>query len=159
MEDRLEIIIGGKYLALHLFADEKSDRLNNWLNLNRLVEVGQLGRNKILETIEWCENICVDIVLMIIWNYFDSLIWFPESLFNRVDQLQPAVPVQPIIQPVRFFVRRKMKSSIFTSDNNFKSLFHLLRYFKGQLFDGPIIKLRFFRSMFSFSKNDLTYHA
>ena len=30
-EDRIEIIIGGEYLAFHLSADEKSDLLGNWL--------------------------------------------------------------------------------------------------------------------------------
>ena len=50
-EDRLKITIGGEYLAFHLSADEKSDQLDNWLNWNRLVEVGQLGRKEILETI------------------------------------------------------------------------------------------------------------
>ena len=52
VKDRLKIIIGGEYLAFHLSADEKSDLLDNWLIWNRLVEVGQLGRKEIPETIE-----------------------------------------------------------------------------------------------------------
>ena len=51
-EDRLKITIGGEYLAFHLSADEKSDLLDNWLNWNRLVEVDQLARKEISETIE-----------------------------------------------------------------------------------------------------------
>ena len=52
VEDRLKISIGGEYLAFHLSADEKSDLLDNWLNWNRLVEVDQLARKEISETIE-----------------------------------------------------------------------------------------------------------
>ena len=50
-EDRLKITIGGEYLAFHLSADEKSDLLDKWLNRNRRVEVDQLSRKEISETI------------------------------------------------------------------------------------------------------------
>ena len=89
VEDRRKMTIGGEYSAFHLSADEKSDILDNWLNCNQLVEVGQLGRKEISETI----------------------------LMNR-------------------------------NNLTYSSKQYLFKYSR-----------RFFRSMFSFTKNDLTYHA
>ena len=89
VEDRRKITIGGEYLTFHLPADEKSDVLDNWLNWNRLVEVGQLGRKEILETILMNRNNFTYSSKQYLYKYSRIIQWFPKSLFDRVDQLQP----------------------------------------------------------------------
>ena len=100
MKDRLKIIIGGEYLAFHLSADEKSDLLDNWLNWNRLVEASSLGRKENSGTILLNQNKTIYPSKQYIYKYSRIIQWFSKYFFDQVDQLQPAGPVQPIIQQV-----------------------------------------------------------
>ena len=104
-EDRLKITIGGEYLAFHLSVEEKSDLLDDWLNWNRLVEVGQLGRKEILETILINRNNFTYSSKQYLYKYSRIIQWFPKSLFDRVDQLQPGGSSSTSYLKGLFFVR------------------------------------------------------
>ena len=86
-EDRPKITIGGEYLAFHFSADEKSDLLDNWLNWNRLVEVGQLGRKEISITILMNRNNLTYSSKQYLYKYSRIIQWFRKfstTVYNSV---------------------------------------------------------------------------
>ena len=78
-----------RWKPFHLSGGKNLDRFDNWLYHNRLVQIDQLDRKETLETISMNRINFTYSSSRNKYEWFRFILWFPKSLFYRVDQIEP----------------------------------------------------------------------